>query len=594
MFVGALAVAAIVSTTAGARTQPAVMPAINMSSKAGVAKFLTSHGIDLKGIVIQRGAHNYAGPSCPGVGWTCTTAKHVVQVSFRGNDSEFQCTPSTGGSSTSPDTCTIVQVSSGGRNDARCTERTRAASASQSCVIYQTNTTGDNHLEIKQEADANGGAAQDATQYAGTIQQNGSGENDAEIQQDTEQSTKDTDATGLQTQNGHQGVSVTQSSDSGDNSAHVHQSLAQDAKALGLNVSQNQNTNASGPNTNAGITQNSNTGRNDARLNQSNDLNGTVAKTSNGSQTQGSPSGGINGFFSQNSGGVSTVRGNQHEQQNLNIDGGGNGHENDGHENGSRQNGLMIRADSRDKNGGKDDKGGKDDHGKKPPPPPPPPPRGVVTQTQYGPLDFDPNQGSNLNDTYDLNQFSEQHASKPTLQDDKAFAECFTTGHCAANQRISQQGQNFSNSCSGTSCNIGTRATNGDGSTCGGPNTEGGCDVSFPPPPPPPPVQGGCEFGCETSPSATVVTSSQNPSYGGTVTFTATVTPSAATGTVTFTDGNATLCANVPLAQTDGGKQASCAAPSLSIGTHVITGTYSGDSTYSGSSGTVTQDVQLG
>ena len=99
------------------------------------------------------------------------------------------------------------------------------------------------------------------------------------------------------------------------------------------------------------------------------------------------------------------------------------------------------------------------------------------------------------------------------------------------------------------------------------------------------------------TPTTTTVSSSHNPwvGYDGqTVTFTATVTPSAATGTVTFTDGNATLCANVPLALTDGGKQASCAAPSLSIGTHVITGTYSGDSTYSGSSGTVTQDVQLG
>ena len=427
LVLGTLALAAVVGSSAAAHAQQVPFQGIDVStSNAGVAKFLTSHGISPKGVVIQRGKHNYAGPSCPGVGWTCTNSKKVVQLTFHGNDSQFQCTASTGGSQTPPDTCTVIQVSAGGTNDARCSERTRAPSASQSCVIEQTNTTGDNQARIDQAVDANGGAAQDATQYAGVIQTTGgAGSNSVRVEQEIDQSTRDTSSTGAQNQSGHQGVSVTQGSDTGDNHANVEQSLAEKAVATSATVSQNQNIDGSnGPNTNAGITQNSNTGRNDARLNQSNDLNGTVAKTSNGSQTQGSPSGGINGFFSQNSGGVSTVRGNQHENQTLKVDGGDNRDGNDG-----REHSMNMRAD------------GRDDHGKKPPPPPPPPPRGVVTQTQYGPLDFDPNQGSNLNDTYDLNQFSEQHASKPTLQDDQVYAICNTTGNCTANQRIQQRGR---------------------------------------------------------------------------------------------------------------------------------------------------------
>ena len=76
LFVGTLAVAAMITAGAGARTDrgEVVVPTINVSTNAGLAKFLSAHGIDMKGLVIQRGAHNYAGPSCPGVRWTCTTA----------------------------------------------------------------------------------------------------------------------------------------------------------------------------------------------------------------------------------------------------------------------------------------------------------------------------------------------------------------------------------------------------------------------------------------------------------------------------------------------------------------------------------------
>lgn len=476
--VGVVLGAAVLISGAGAGTHRVAIPG-STSSKAEITTYLVSVGVNPSGFVVQRGAHNYAGPKCPGRGWTCTTATRVLQIAAgsqkNGDDGDghgntFQCTSSTGGSSTAPTDCTIVQVSTGGDNNARCVERSGDASVSQSCVIFQTNSTGDNHLTVQQQVNARGGATQNATQYAGVEQVNGTGSNDAQINQDLAQSTKDTDATGTQTQDGHQGVSVSQQSDTGDNTAHVDQSLALDATATGATVSQNQNTDSSsGPNTNAGITQNSNTGRNRAHLNQSNDLDGTVARTSNGSQTQGFPGGGLNGFFSQNSTGLSTVKVNQREHQDLTINGG----------------------DNRDN--------GRDGHGKKTPPP------GVVTQTQWGPMWSDPNQGSNPADLFDINQSSNQHASNGALQDDRAYGQCDTSGNCTVDQRIGQNGKSQQNSCSGPSCNIGLIVTtNSDGtntSTCtGSRNSDNVSENTCPsPPPPPPPPNNGCRLSCDVT-----------------------------------------------------------------------------------------------
>ena len=80
--------------------------------------------------------------------------------------------------------------------------------------------------------------------------------------------------------------------------------------------------------------------------------------------------------------------------------------------------------------------------------------------------------------------------------------------------------------------------------------------------------------------TTTGLVSSPNPSsIGQTVTFTATIAPVAATGTVTFTEG-ATVLGTVSL--TNG--TAVYTTASLSSGNHVITAIYGGDSTYAGSS----------
>src|SRR5579862_8566745 len=178
LFLGTLAVAAAIGSSAGARTGELAPATATASSSAQIAKILAAHGLDAKGVVVQRGVWNYAGPSCPGFGWTCTTAKRVIQFSTRDSDNQFQCTASNapGGSATSPGACTIVQVSTGGNNDAQCSEQTQnAAGVAQSCLIFQTNSTGDNHLEVQQQVNARNGSEQDATQYAGVDQVNVSG-----------------------------------------------------------------------------------------------------------------------------------------------------------------------------------------------------------------------------------------------------------------------------------------------------------------------------------------------------------------------------------------------------------------------------------
>ncbi len=88
--------------------------------------------------------------------------------------------------------------------------------------------------------------------------------------------------------------------------------------------------------------------------------------------------------------------------------------------------------------------------------------------------------------------------------------------------------------------------------------------------------------------SSTTVTSSLNPSgFGTSVTFTATVTPSAATGTVTFKDGSTTLGTG-----TLSGGKATYSTSTLSVASHSITASYGGDSNDNTStSTTLTQTV---
>jgi hypothetical protein len=89
--------------------------------------------------------------------------------------------------------------------------------------------------------------------------------------------------------------------------------------------------------------------------------------------------------------------------------------------------------------------------------------------------------------------------------------------------------------------------------------------------------------------TATTVTSNNNPSLAGTgVTFTATVSPNGATGTVQFKVDGVNFGGPVAVVA---GQASSASTTTLALGPHIITAVYSGDSTHLGSTGAMNQLV---
>src|SRR3954471_8838244 len=71
---------AVGAPTVGPAQRLALLRTVDLSTHAGAWHSLRAIGLDPRKVVIQQGRKNYAGPSCPGSGWTCTTARHVLQV----------------------------------------------------------------------------------------------------------------------------------------------------------------------------------------------------------------------------------------------------------------------------------------------------------------------------------------------------------------------------------------------------------------------------------------------------------------------------------------------------------------------------------
>ena len=109
------------------------------------------------------------------------------------------------------------------------------------------------------------------------------------------------------------------------------------------------------------------------------------------------------------------------------------------------------------------------------------------------------------------------------------------------------------------------------------------------------PAETSCDMGAAESayPPPVLLSSSADPTaYGQPVTFTATVAPTDGGGTVAFyADGAASPisgCGTQPLTQVSGSTySAACTTTSVSAGTHAITASYSGDSSYPGSTGSL-------
>ena len=192
--VGVIVAAAFLITSAGAGTS--AIPKFNLSTQSGAAKYLKSIGVNPKGVVIQRGLKNYAGPSCPGARWNCTRSTRVFQIAAAGGTNKFECSDVSGttsegvsSSNTDPLTCEISQSTVTGNNIARCAEDEGTNPATETCVITQVNVNGDNKATVDQKIKQKDGASQDATQTSEVDQTNTAGKNDAKVNQDIDQDT---------------------------------------------------------------------------------------------------------------------------------------------------------------------------------------------------------------------------------------------------------------------------------------------------------------------------------------------------------------------------------------------------------------------
>ncbi|HZU31827.1 MAG TPA: Ig-like domain-containing protein, partial [Candidatus Angelobacter sp.] len=82
-----------------------------------------------------------------------------------------------------------------------------------------------------------------------------------------------------------------------------------------------------------------------------------------------------------------------------------------------------------------------------------------------------------------------------------------------------------------------------------------------------------------TSVSVRLTPTAATPSVGAALTFTASVAPASATGSIVFFDGGTAISGSLPLS----GGTASFTTSSLSAGSHSITAQYSGDDNFNGS-----------
>ena len=331
------------SVGAGAARTPAKR-AIDLSTNSAVREYLRSHGISPRGVVIQRGAKNYAGPRCPGKRWTCARTTHaVVQVARAGGKNMFNCSSSS---------CTVVQVAaaSAKANKAICV---KTSGLGATCTIRQSSTgTTPNDAMVWEDAGKLTGLTQTAL-YSASITQKatGSGANTACVHQsiNIDGSTgKNNTSSATVTLEAHQSIGITQDSASGANTVEdasppvngvpgcvtlptpcpedlsqpcglsQTQILSSTATSKG-SITQNENMAESGPNLTLDINQNQSSGgasgANKAIFTQRNALSAIANTPAGATQWQSSENGGILATVNQDSSDVSTAVARQQETQ---------------------------------------------------------------------------------------------------------------------------------------------------------------------------------------------------------------------------------------------------------------------------------------
>jgi len=253
-----IAAAAFLITSAGAGAS--AIPKVDLSTNSGVAKYLKSIGVSSKGVVVQRGLRNYAGPRCPGARWHCTNARHVFQIAAAGGSNKYECTQPTAPVGGIDQNCVVTQNNTNGSNDATCREvLNQSPGAVQACDIHQVNTNGDNKATVDQTIKQQDGATQSATQTSFVDQTNAAGQNIAKVSQSIDQ---DTHGPGDQDQTAEQSSCVKQHDPAsssfnpcndafggvatGKDSSDVNQSVQQGEHAGNALVDLNQDSNMDG------------------------------------------------------------------------------------------------------------------------------------------------------------------------------------------------------------------------------------------------------------------------------------------------------------------------------------------------------------
>ena len=337
----------VAASGAGAAKAPRTAQ-IDVSTKAGVVHYLRSIHVNPKGVVIQRSAHNYAGPRCPGKNWSCTgTARTVVQVARTGGKNTFICRTGR---------CAVLQVAAASAkpNMAICVKTTGLGA---SCSITQSNSAG-NTAMVWQDAGKVTGLTQTALYSASIKQTAGSGPNTACVHQaiNIEGSTgKNNTSSATVALEAHQSIGITQDSASGGNTvedaSYVNgvpgcvplptscspdpdlsqpcglsqtQTLSSIATSKG-SIIQNENKAGSVPNLRLDIRQNcptlgvcvegTATGENKAFFTQTNALTAVANSPAGATQWQSSENGGLLATVNQDSRNVSTAIARQKETQ---------------------------------------------------------------------------------------------------------------------------------------------------------------------------------------------------------------------------------------------------------------------------------------
>lgn len=516
--VGIVAGAAGASGSSTARSKPAARSAAsnaaarrggllrhaNFNTVAGAAAYFRAIGVDPRGLVIQRGVRNYAGPNCPGGGWACASTAHpVVQIARMGGKNTFLCTSGR---------CAVVQLTARGAarsarsltaspptkpNTAGCVKQTGLG---QTCSISQSSASADNTAFVFESSLKTTGLTQTASLTASITQQatgahnsnfacvsqaismdgttNASGKKGtgANVALEAHQSVKiNQDTTGDGANNANNSATTTGCTTPTDPAGLTQsQSLTSTVSASGPIV-QNENAASGGPNVSIDIEQNQGigsghaTGAGNATFTQTNSLTAIAATSATSGatspcttvvcQTQSSQStgsilaGGILGTLNQYSTGLLTAKANQTETQ---------------CEDAAVNTTVPPPCDN-----------GTDV-----------PPTGV-TQKQYGPVgttgapgpkgerrlaktgkDVSIQSGGNIRDTFTIVQTSTQKNDTPdTIQPNITQADCATSGQCAASQTVTDGNTTTQNTKAGptvdtsVNCNSGCTTTTTNGTT---------------------------------------------------------------------------------------------------------------------------------